>query len=130
VVIDGIAQSAQNSYAAAISSAVTNPTYSRTLGTHASGGTIPMTEPYSLVGEQGPEIIHAPGMAVVPAMQTAAIMGGNGGDTFNLSMPITVNDTLSDARIEALTAQFNAQLKALSRTLQSAGRNQARALGR
>jgi hypothetical protein len=79
-VIDNAAQSAasaaQNNYAA-------NPAYTRTLGTHYGGGIIPLTEPYSIVGD-GPggqilpttEVVSAPGYAVTPIRDLSAQNGG------------------------------------------------------
>jgi TP901 family phage tail tape measure protein len=80
VVIDNAAQSAasaaQNNYAA-------NPAYTRRLGTHYGGGIIPLTEPYSIVGD-GPggqilpttEVVSAPGYAVTPIRDLSAQNGG------------------------------------------------------
>jgi hypothetical protein len=93
---------------------------------HADGHPISMTEPYSIVGEQGPEIIHAPGMAVVPAMQTAAMMGGSGGGTtVNLNFG-DVGLMLSDADKAEIRAFITAKLNAARK----AGTNLSRALGR
>jgi hypothetical protein len=115
------ATAAQNNYAA-------NPTYTRTLGTHAAGGIIPMTEPYSLVGEQGPEIIHAPGMAVVPAMQTAAMMNG-GGTTVTIGSINIGSQRDEEATIKAAVAQFETRLRTALRDAANAGRKKSLSLG-
>jgi hypothetical protein len=121
VVIDGIAQSVGASAASAQNNYAANPTYTRTLGTHAAGGIIPLTEGASLVGERGPEIIHAPGMAVVPATQTAAMMGGM---TVNLNLG-DVGLMLSDADKRDIKAYITAKLDAARK----AGVNKSTALG-
>jgi tape measure domain-containing protein len=64
-----------------------NPNPIRQLGetsAHAGGGEI--DTPYALVGERGPEIIRAPGYTVTPAPETAAILGGGGAPTWNVTI--------------------------------------------
>lgn len=57
-------------------------------GPHAAGGRIPRHEGLSLVGEQGPELISAPGANVYNASDTAAMMGGGGQVTVNIYPPV------------------------------------------
>ena len=57
-------------------------------GRRGSGG--PVWPGTWLVGEHGPELIQMGGAGhVVAAPQTANMMGGGGGATYNLSMPVT-----------------------------------------
>jgi hypothetical protein len=90
------------------------------LGGHAAGGVIPMTEPLSIVGEQGPEIISAPGYHVTPAPQTAQLLGS----TVNLNLG-DVALVLSDADKEDIRRFVQAKIDAARKT----GRAQSRALG-
>jgi hypothetical protein len=108
VVIQSAATAAQNNYAA-------SPAYTRTLGTHSAGGVIPMTEPYSIVGD-GPggqitpytEIVSAPGYTVTPVAPLLAAAGGKGG---GVTINIAGDTIFSDAEIARIT-RFVEQMKA------------------
>jgi len=91
------------------------------LGGHAAGGIIPLTEPYSVVGERGPEIISAPGYTVTPAQQTAALLGGN---TFNIGVTVNAGGD-DDAVVAEAMRRFETRLRSALR----AGRDARKARG-
>jgi len=72
------------------------------LGFKSAGG--PVTTPMTLVGERGPELVSLPrGSTVRTAQDTKRVMGGGGGNTFNIT--INARDT-SNAELRRIADEI------------------------
>ena len=76
--------------------------FGKLFGAKSAGG--PVTAPMTLVGERGPELVSLPrGSTVRTAQDTKRVMGGGGGNTFNIT--INARDT-SNAELRRIADEI------------------------